>query len=130
GEWLGLSQPAAVKLVDRLAADGLAERGRGRDRRSVAVGLSPAGLETASAILEARERVVATALEALSAEEQAELTHLLEKMLEHLTLDVPHARRICRLCDVAACPQLECPVTIGARGRGNVPPELQGRTGV
>ncbi len=34
---LGLSNPGAVRLVNRLVADGLVERREGRDRRAVAL---------------------------------------------------------------------------------------------
>ena len=40
---LGVSQPAAVKLADRLSADGLLERRPGRDNRTRALHLTPEG---------------------------------------------------------------------------------------
>lgn len=115
GQWLGLSQPAGVRLLDRLAADNLLVRRRGRDGRTVNVGITEAGRTRAREILNARQAALDGALEALTHEEQAELSTLLEKMLRHLTPDVPQARLTCRMCHVAACPQDRCPVTLGAR---------------
>lgn len=117
GAWLGLSQPAGVRLVDRLAADGLVERVPGRDGRTVKIKVNDAGRELATRVLEARERVLADALEALTQDEQATLSNLLEKILAQVTVDVPHARLICRLCEISACPQDRCPVTLAARGQ-------------
>ena len=82
---LGLTHSGAVRLVDRLAADGLVERRRGADGRSVAVTLTPAGRRAAAAIREARERALAEALSALSAGERRALTELHEKLLAGLT---------------------------------------------
>ena len=70
---LGLTHSGAVRLVDRLAADGLAERRRGGDGRSVAVTLTPAGRRAAAEIREARERALAEALSVLSAGERRAL---------------------------------------------------------
>src|SRR5215207_5440322 len=68
---LALTHSAAVRVVDGLVAAGLARRGR--DRRSVAVELTPAGHRAAAGALDARREVLDAALEALSGEEQAEL---------------------------------------------------------
>src|ERR671922_353070 len=40
---VGRSQPATVRLVDRLVARGLVRRGAGRDRRALALALTRAG---------------------------------------------------------------------------------------
>ena len=40
---IGLSHSGAVRLVDRLAGDGLVERRRGADQRSAALAADPAG---------------------------------------------------------------------------------------
>lgn len=116
---LGLTHSGAVRLVDRLAADGLAQRRRGADGRSVAVTLTPAGRRAAVAIREARERTLAEALSALSARERRALTELHEKLLAGLTSDRASARRLCRLCDAGACGHARgtCPVTTAANAR-------------
>ena len=118
GQRVGLSQPAGVRLVDRLAREGLAERHPGSEGRSVAVAVTAAGEERAARVLAARRRVLGEALAGLSAEEQERLTALLERMLGRITADVQHACLVCRLCEIPACPQERCPVTLAARGQG------------
>jgi MarR family transcriptional repressor of emrRAB len=114
---LALTHSAAVRVVDRLVSAGLARRRRGRDRRSVAVELTPAGHRAAAGALAARREVLDAALQALSADEQAHLARLHEKLLAGLTDGHGTARNICRLCDLHACGHEQgiCPVTNAAR---------------
>jgi predicted MarR family transcription regulator len=116
---LDLTHSGAVRLVDRLAADGLVERRRGADGRSVAVTLTPAGHRAVAEIRAARESALAAALSALSAGERRTLTELNAKLLAGLTSDRASARRICRLCDIEACGHERgtCPVTTAASAR-------------
>src|SRR5215211_283244 len=113
---LGLTHSAAVRVVDRLADEGLVERRPGADRRSVAVALTPAGRSAAVRAARARGATLEAALEALDATERAELARLHEKILETVTDGRATAGRICRLCDNDACGHFEgrCPVTRGA----------------
>jgi MarR family transcriptional repressor of emrRAB len=112
---LGLTHSGAVRLVDRLAAAGLAERRPGPDARSVSVALTPAGQVAAAEVRTAREAALEDALAALTPAERAALTDLHEKLLAGLTggADRATARRLCRLCDVEACGHHRgtCPVT-------------------
>ena len=48
---LGVSQPAAVKLADRLSSDRLLERRPGHDNRTLALHLTPEGREAAARVL-------------------------------------------------------------------------------
>jgi DNA-binding MarR family transcriptional regulator len=114
GERVGLSQSAGVRLVSRLEADGLLERNPGRDGRTLAIAVTPAGTERATQVLAARRQVLEAALVALPAGDQEQLVVLLERILHHLTGGTADAGRICRLCEVAICPQNRCPVTIAA----------------
>jgi DNA-binding MarR family transcriptional regulator len=120
GRSLGLSHSAAVRLVDRLEASGLVERGPGVDGRSVAVKLTAKGRSRGREILSARERALADALEGLRPEERRALTDACEKLLGSLTASRADARRICRLCDPEACGHFEgrCPVTLAADRAG------------
>jgi DNA-binding MarR family transcriptional regulator len=112
---LGLSQSATVRLVDRLAADGLVQRQPGRDARSVAVYLTSTGEQVARNILDQRAALLSGALAPLGQQERTVLTGMLEKTLLHLTADVVHARRICRFCERPVCPNEICPVAVAAR---------------
>jgi DNA-binding MarR family transcriptional regulator len=114
-EPLGLSQSATVRLVDRLVADGLVQRRPGRDGRSIAVHLTPPGENVAQNILDQRLSVLAASLASLGEGERGTMTALVEKILVDITGDVAHGERICRLCDLAACPLDRCPVTLAAK---------------
>jgi DNA-binding MarR family transcriptional regulator len=100
---LGISQPAAVRLVDRLAADGHVDRRPGADRRTLSLHLTPEGRREATAILERRAERLGDLLGALDDHERAALVPLLERLVSSLAHDRPTALRTCRLCDRAAC---------------------------
>lgn len=114
---LGLSQPGTVRLVDRLEARGLVERRRSAtDGRARAVHLTATGGRAVDAALAARERVAGQALDALPDDDRERLSGLLETLLAAQTTDRTSARRICRLCDGAACGHPgRCPVTRAVR---------------
>jgi DNA-binding MarR family transcriptional regulator len=100
---LGISQPATVRIVDRLVSDGQLERGRGADRRTLALHLTGDGERAATAILSRRGESLRALLAVLDEREQAALTALLERLVAALAHDRPSALRTCRLCDRAAC---------------------------
>jgi len=106
---LSLSHSGAVRLVDRMAADGLVARFSARDDlRAVELRLTPLGETTCNAILSARQTGLASALTVLSPEEFQEFGRLAAKLLRGFVSTEDHAYRICRLCNYTAC--LECPV--------------------
>jgi DNA-binding MarR family transcriptional regulator len=107
---LGLSQPATVRIVDRLVDDGLARRGPGRDGRSISVRLSAAGRREAQRVLDRRAEVLRSVTAALSPADQQLLSRVVEQMLSGLTDDRAQADHICRLCDLSSCPLERCPV--------------------
>ena len=108
---LGISQPATVRVLDRLAGDGLLERRPGADRRTLALHLTAAGDRAATALLAERTQSLRALLDTLSADEQDALTPLLERLVAALADDRPGARRVCRLCDRDACTSgLGCPL--------------------
>lgn len=123
---LGLSHSGTVRLVDRLATEGLVERVGAEDGRAVSVVLTRHGRGTAARILRAREESLASALGALSAEAVEDLGATLDAMLTTVTrarLEERSARPaersqpwLCRLCDFAACGRSEgnCPVNNAA----------------
>jgi MarR family transcriptional repressor of emrRAB len=100
---LGISQPATVRLVDQLVAEGLLERRPGADRRTLALHLTAAGERAASALLARRAERLGALLAVLSDEDQAALEPLLERLAAALAHDRPGALRACRLCDRGAC---------------------------
>src|SRR5262245_56661165 len=117
----GRTESATVRVVDQLAAEGYAERRPGRDQRSVAVRLTAKGAEPASRVLAIRERALSDAVSPLTPGERKALTGALEKVLAPITTGRAHADQICRLCDIAACPERVCPVELAARAAQDQP---------
>src|SRR3954447_8852280 len=107
---LDVSQPAAVRIADRLAADGLVERRPGADRRVRALRLTPKGRRAAADVLSERAGALDKLVSALEPRERAALERLLEKLVAALAHDRPGALTVCRLCDRSVC-------CAGARGR-------------
>jgi MarR family transcriptional repressor of emrRAB len=100
---LGVSHPAAVKLADRLGADGLLERRPGRDNRTLALHLTPKGRAAAAQVLLDRAAELDRILAVLDREERARLEPLLEKLVGALAGDRDTALTVCRLCDRSSC---------------------------
>ena len=115
---LGRTQSATVRVVDQLVAEGYAERRPGRDQRSIAVFLTTKGTEVAAQVLASRQGALTAALGELTPGERKTLTATLEKVLAAITTDRAHADHICRLCDLAACPEKVCPVELAALAHG------------
>ena len=108
----GLSHSGAVRLVDRLEAEGLVERRRGADQRSAAVHLTPPGRRAARRMLTDRASAMHSVLSLLTDDQQTELSDLAKALLAELAT-VPDAEaRLCRLCDLEACGRSSgrCPV--------------------
>lgn len=100
---LGVSQPAAVKLADRLGVDGLLERRPGPDGRTRALHLTTDGRRAAARILADRASELGAVLAVLDADERERLEPLLEKLVAGLADDRPRALTVCRMCDRDAC---------------------------
>ena len=119
---LGLSHSGAVRLVDRLAVEGLVERIGAEDGRAVSVVLTSRGRRVALRICQARSKALTSALSALTSDEVDNLAAALDTMLTTVTLARAEERSahshdrpqpwLCRLCDFAACGRSEgnCPV--------------------
>lgn len=102
-EVLGVSQPAAVKIADALAADGLLERRPGRDRRTTALHLTAAGQRAAARVLADRAAALGDLTTILDPAERRDLERLLSRVVSGLADDRAQALRCCRLCDRDAC---------------------------
>ncbi|GAA2139024.1 MarR family transcriptional regulator [Glycomyces algeriensis] len=121
GRYIGLSQPAAARMVDGLVQRGLVERRTGQGR-AVAVHLTAPGKRTVARLLKDRKGVLGPLVEGLDAKERVALEALLEKLLHAVYASTGRAERVpddalgellCRLCDRAACIRegAACPVT-------------------
>ena len=114
---LRLSHSRAVRIVDRLEAEGLARRRQDSDdRRVVHVRLTARGRSVADRVLAARAGVLETVLGRLDHAQRRALGEIAALVLTEVTGDRRDARGICRLCDPVACGHEtgHCPVTRAA----------------
>jgi DNA-binding MarR family transcriptional regulator len=118
---VGLSHPAAVRVVDRLAEERLVTRRPAGRGPAVALTATAAGRRRARRILDIRHGILADALPALSRDEERVLTDVLQRALSGLA-DTPEPV-ICRMCDTGRCRRGECPVMERQSERGNPPPQ-------
>ncbi len=113
-EVLGLTASGTVRLVNRLAREGLVVREQ-RDGRTVALRLTAAGTALAAEILRARMAAVQRLLAYLDEPDHQQLADLTARMLAGLTRDGVSANQICRMCDLSVCHDRDrCPVTEAA----------------
>ncbi|WP_413802065.1 MarR family winged helix-turn-helix transcriptional regulator [Streptomyces iranensis] len=111
GRRVGLTQSAAVRMVDGLERDALVERRRGIGNWT---GVHPTakGRRTAGRLLTSRTSQLTGVLDGLGETEVRDLGALLAKLLDGLYQGSGSADRMCRLCDRTACTPdgVECPV--------------------
>lgn len=109
---VGLTHSGAVRLVDRLVAAGYAERGPGRNARSLTVTLTPTGVAVARRVRAARQSAITRTIGQLSDSQRATLTELCESLISELTRQrleqraaggTPAGGALCRMCDFTAC---------------------------
>jgi MarR family transcriptional repressor of emrRAB len=105
---LRLSHPGCVRLVDRLAADGLLERRPGQDKRAVALHLTERGMELREEVLRGRLAALRILLLPLTGPEQIVLAELLEKILSAIGISDGDRCTICRMCNDTVC--IDCPI--------------------
>lgn len=111
---VGLSHPGAVRLVDRLAAEGLAERRPGPDGRRVSVHLTDAGLSARETLLQGRLAMLNGMLATLSPKELEQLSSISARILESLETTDIDRYNICRLCDDRVCANCPLPTRKGS----------------
>ena len=116
---VGLSHAGTVRLVDRLATEGLIERrDHSSDGRTRSLFLTEAGKTVSVDVLNSRDRVIAEALAALTHEEVRFLGDISARVLRARLESLEHSYRVCRLCCYEGCPN--CPIDAELRQRGIV----------
>ena len=114
---VGLSHAGTVRLVDRLATDGLIERrDHSSDGRTRSLYLTEAGKTVSDDVLNSRDQVIAEGLAALTHEEMKILGQLSARVLRARLESLEHSYRICRLCCHEGC--TDCPIDAELRDRG------------
>ena len=108
---LGLTPSGAVRLIDRLAADGFVTRSAGPDGRTRSIVLTARGRRVAERVAAARAAVLQPLVDDLSSAEQETLCDLLNRMMAKVVAAKEGGPWICRLCDIGAC----------GRGEGRCP---------
>jgi len=120
---LGLSHPGAVRLVDKLVAEGLVERGSGRDARQIALHLTKRGKQYRLQLLASRLNAIERMLGSLDHSEQQALTGLLHKVLAGMDTSEMQRFTICRMCDDRVCD--DCPLPT-SKPTGRLPSGIKG----
>jgi DNA-binding MarR family transcriptional regulator len=110
---IGLSQSAAVRLIDELQQAGLVRR-LDKKGRAVPLALTPAGHRRAAGLQARRLAMAERALAGLKRDERGLLEVHLRTLLAALTDSRATARHICRYCDHGACRNGGCPVGAAA----------------
>jgi DNA-binding MarR family transcriptional regulator len=109
---LGLSQPGAARLVQRLVDAGWVERsgpgGRGGHRLTP----SATGGRLLDELFDARRAALLDLLKPLPDDERQALAATLERLLAARTTDTISAKHLCRLCERRTCAR--CPVARAA----------------
>jgi MarR family transcriptional regulator, negative regulator of the multidrug operon emrRAB len=105
---LGLSQPGALRLVERLEHEGWVER-RAAAGRGVALSLTKSGQKAVGQLLKARETSLRQLLDHLPDSQLREIAGAAEAVLGAQTESRLDLERLCRLCHRAHCPS--CPVS-------------------
>jgi len=114
---VGLTPSGVVRLVDRLAAAGLINRGPGPDGRSRAIVLTERGRAVATELKTARLAALQGMLEGLTATEQQTLHALLGRVMGTVVEQKSGGAWIFRQCDLGACRRSagECPAQLAAQ---------------
>jgi DNA-binding MarR family transcriptional regulator len=120
---VGLSHPAAVRVVDRLVEERLVRRRAAGPGPAVALTATAAGRRAARRILDVRRDVLAGAMPELTPAEAETLTAILERALA-AQADTP-GTTICRLCDMSRCRRIDCPVVDRQVALGHPPPDFE-----
>ena len=114
---VGLSHAGTVRLVDRMATEGLIERREhSTDGRTRSLYLTRAGKVASDKVLASRDQVIAEGLSVLNSRELKILCDISERVLRSRLESLEQSYRICRLCCYEGC--TKCPIGDELHKRG------------
>ncbi len=107
---LDLSHSNLVRVVEQLRQMNLLEKKAGKDARSNALFITPAGETVLADFYQQRDAQMQGVLEALTADEQQLLAALVNKLLTNFPDGRENDGRICRYCTIDVCSRADCPM--------------------
>ena len=125
---VGISQPTAVRVTDRLVRLGLIQR-QAHAGRTTPLRLTRAGERRAAGLQRDRLKAMRRLVNVLDGTERKHFEHAVNKILRDATLSRAFARTTCRLCDHSVCVGQLCPVgsKASALSRQNEIAKIRGR---
>lgn len=108
-EGLGISNPAATKVMDRLERKGLVIRVQGTDRRQVKAVLTPHGTDAAQANLRLQLEAYANLFGCMSEAHRRALQQGLEAVVAAAVTHWPDWEQLCLRCGTG-CSKDDCPL--------------------
>lgn len=107
---LDLSHSNLVRAVEQMRQTGILDKKPGKDNRSSALFITPAGEEILSDFYHKRQQQMQAVLNGLSTDEQETLAQLVDKLLTKFPNGREKDGRICRYCDIDFCSRADCPM--------------------
>ena len=111
---IGLSHSASVRVIDLLEDAGHLGRRRitEKDARVISVFITPKGPDLVQRILDLRNSITRKIVAGLSPDDQQHLERIVCGLVRNLIRPGPEQELACRICDLSACPQETCPMTL------------------
>ena len=107
---LDLSHSNLVRVVEQLRQMNLLEKKPGKDARSNALFITPAGETILADFYQQRDAQMQAVLAPLSVDEKQTLAQLVNKLLTNFPGGQTHDGRICRYCTIDVCSRADCPM--------------------
>ncbi len=98
--FLGVSDPAASKAVDKLVREMLMRRTEAEDRRAISLSLTAAGRRLLALYETARSQKLMEIFEKLPAEELHRVAEFLDQLSAHIVESGPAAEELCLQCGI------------------------------
>ena len=98
--FLGISDPAASKAVDKLVREKLVRRSEAEDRRAISLSLTASGRRLLVLYEEARRQKLQAIFERVPPEELHRVAEFLDQISAHLLESGPPAEELCLQCGI------------------------------